>query len=94
MIESKEAVTRREGQVEELKMYPSYKDLEGIDGETIEFEWNLFPGFSSLQILQEIERDLERKNVKPQELTDRISCQCSTTLIGQKEEKNEGFFFR
>ena len=34
--ESKEAIARREGQVEELKMYPSYKELVGIDGEAIE----------------------------------------------------------
>ena len=72
MNESKEAITRWEGQVEELKMYLSYRELLGIDGEAIEFEWNIFPGFSSLKILQEIQRDKERKNIKPEEFTDRI----------------------
>ena len=33
------------------------KELLGTDGEAIEFEWTIFPGFSSLQILQEIQRD-------------------------------------
>ena len=61
MNDSKDAITRWEGQVEEFKMYPSYKELSGIDGEAIEFEWNIFPGLSSLQILQEIQQDLDRK---------------------------------
>ena len=50
MNESKEAITRWEGQVEEFKMYLSHKELSGIDGEAIEFEWNIFPAFSSLQM--------------------------------------------
>ena len=62
MNESKEAMARWKGQVEDLKMYPSYKEVVGIDGEKIEFEWNIFPGFSSMKILQEIQQDLERKN--------------------------------
>ena len=37
MNESKEAIKRWEGQVEEFKMYPSYKELLGIDGEATEF---------------------------------------------------------
>ena len=46
-------------QVEEFKMDLSYKERLGIDREAIEFEWNNFPGFTSLQILQEIQRDLK-----------------------------------
>ena len=62
---------RWEGQVEEFKMSPSYKELLGIDGESIEFEWNIFPGFSSLQILQEIQSDVRKRNVEPEQFTDR-----------------------
>ena len=29
------------------------KDLDRIDGEQIEFEWTIFPGFTTLQILDE-----------------------------------------
>ena len=32
----------------------------------------IFPKFSPLKILQEIQQDLERKNIKPEEFTDRI----------------------
>ena len=67
MSESKDAILRLEGQVEEFKMYPSNKELPGINGEAIEFEWNIFPGFLSLQILQEIQQDLKRKSIEPEE---------------------------
>ena len=47
-------------------MYLSYKELLGIDGQALEFEC------SSLQILQENQRDLKRKSIEPEEFTDRI----------------------
>ena len=31
-----------------------YRELDGIDGEPMEFEWMIFPGFITLQILHEI----------------------------------------
>ena len=55
MNESKDAIIRCEGQVEEFKMSSSYKELVGIDGEAIEFEWNIFPKFWSLQILRKFQ---------------------------------------
>ena len=36
MNDSKEAIARWEGQVAGLKMYPSYQEAVGIDGEAIE----------------------------------------------------------
>ena len=48
------------------------KNIVGIDRDAIEFEWNIFPGFSSLKILQEIQPDLEKKNIKSAEFTDRL----------------------
>ena len=28
----------------------SYRDYDGINGEPTEFEWNIFPGFTTLQL--------------------------------------------
>ena len=56
----------------DFQMSASYEKLLGIDGEAIEFEWNIFPGFSSLQILQKILDDLRERNIKPVNFTDRI----------------------
>ena len=39
------AIERWKGHVEELKLYSSYQDAVGIDGEAIEFEWKNFQGF-------------------------------------------------
>ena len=50
----------------------SDKELTGIDGEPIESEWNIFPGFASLQILQEIQNNLQKRNMKLEEFTDGI----------------------
>ena len=56
---------------EEFQMSASYKELLGIDGEPIEFEWNILPGFSSLQLLQKIQNDLRERNIEPEKFTDR-----------------------
>ena len=58
------ATERWQGQVEHLKMYSSYRDAVGLDGESIEIEWNIFPGFSSLSLLREIQNDLETKKIR------------------------------
>ena len=60
------------GQVEDPKMYPSCQDAVCLDGEAIEFEWQILPGFATLTILQEIPMDLERTNKEPQNFKDRI----------------------
>ena len=52
-------------------MHSSYQDAVGIDGEAIEFEWSNLPGFSTLTILHEIQKDLE-KNIQPESFSDRI----------------------
>ena len=60
------------GQVEDLKKYSSYQDAVRPDGESIEFEWKIFEGFSTLSILQEIHQELEEKNVQPENFNDWI----------------------
>ena len=37
-----------------------YRDLDRIDGEPVEFEWNIFPGFNTLQLSQEVKELLLR----------------------------------
>ena len=48
-----DAIERWEGQVEEFQMFAYNRELLRIDGEGSEIEWNIFPGFTSLQILRE-----------------------------------------
>ena len=70
--ETAKKIERWKGQVEGLWLFSSYQDAVGMDGEAIEFEWKIFPGFASLSILQEIQQDLARKNIQPEEFKDRI----------------------
>ena len=59
MRDTPDAIERWTSQVEGLKLYSSYQDAVGIDGEAIEFEWKTYPSFSSVSFIQEIQRDLE-----------------------------------
>ena len=54
------------GQLEGLKMYLSYQDAVGLDGEAVELEWTIFAGFTTLTTLKEIQMDMERKNSEPE----------------------------
>ena len=55
-----------------VKAEKSYRDYDGINGEPTEFEWNIFPGFTTLQLcgkindllsdLGENTRNFHRKN--------------------------------
>ena len=47
-------------------------EVSGIDGEAIEFKWNLFPGFTSIEILRHIQKDLNARHLNPAQLVRRI----------------------
>ena len=55
-----------------FKSSPEYRTLDRIDGEPIEFEWNIFPGFTTLQLSQEVQELLLRLSETPDNLTGRI----------------------
>ena len=59
----------------------SYRDLEDVSGESTEFEWNIFPGFTSLQLCDRINNLLSSLGQTPENFTGRILlCQCSMTF--------------
>ena len=55
-----------------FKSSSEYRALERIDGEPMEFEWNIFPGFTTLQLVSEVQELLSRLSEKPEECTGRI----------------------
>ena len=57
---------------EEFKMSYAMAEFLGINGEAIEFEWNIFQGIPSLEILRRIQDDLSKKKIEPEQFTDRI----------------------
>ena len=49
----------------------SYRDHDGINGEPIEFEWNIFPGFTTLQLCGKVTDLLSRLGETPETFTGR-----------------------
>ena len=45
-----------EEQLSWLNDSPQYRTLDTIDGEPMEFEWNIFPGFTTLQLVDEVQK--------------------------------------
>ena len=54
-----------------LKSSSKYRNFDRIDGEPMEFEWNIFPGFNTLQ-LSEVKSLLFRLDETPENFTGRI----------------------
>ena len=50
----------------------SYRDFDGIRGESTAFEWNIFPGFTSLQLCDKINNLLSSLGQSPETFTGRI----------------------
>ena len=55
-----------------VKSWKNYRDYVAINGESTEFEWNIFPGFTTLQLCDKINDLLSDLGQKPENLTGRI----------------------
>ena len=67
--ESNEAWKKR---IEWITTDKSYRDYDGINGEPTEFEWNIFPGFTTLQLCGKVTDLLSNLGETPQTFTGRI----------------------
>ena len=54
-----------------FKSSPEYNALDKIDGEPMEFEWNIFPGFTTLQLCHKVQELLSRLSATPQKFNGR-----------------------
>ena len=58
----------------------SYEDYDGINGEPTELEWNIFPGFTTLQLCGKINDLLSDLGETPETFTGKFYlCRCSMT---------------
>ena len=67
--ESNEAWKNRVAGIRSVK---SYRDYDAITGESTEFEWNIFPGFTTLQLCDKINDLLSNLGQTPENFTGRI----------------------
>ena len=56
-----------------VKSGKSYRDFDAINGESTEFEWNIFPGLATLQLCGKINDLLSDLGQTPETFTGRIS---------------------
>ena len=84
--ESNEAWKNRVAGVRSEK---SYRDYDGIDGEPTEFEWNIFPGFTTLQLCGKVTDLLSRLGEAPETFIGRILFMSMLTDISCDGKGNE-----
>ena len=58
--------------IEGVMFEKSYRDFDGINGEATEFEWNIFPGFTTLQLCCKVNDLLSDSGETPETFTGRI----------------------
>ena len=58
--------------IEWITTSQSYRDYDGISGEPTEFEWNIFPGFDTLQLYGKVKDLLSRLGETAEKFTGRI----------------------
>ena len=85
---STEPIQAWESKIEGVLETRYLNDLNRIDGEPMDFEWEIFPGFTTLQILDEIRKMMtESKCENHNNSKERSSSrQCTMTLIGENKE--------
>ena len=67
--EANEAWKKR---IEWITSSQSYRNFDGINAEPTEFEWNIFPGFDTLQLCGKVKDLLSRLGETPENFTRRI----------------------
>ena len=55
-----------------FKSSSQYRTLDTIDGEPMEFAWNMFPGFTSLQFCNNVQEFMSKMSKQPEDFTGRI----------------------
>ena len=55
-----------------FKSSSEYRALDTVDGEPMEFEWNIFPGFTTLQLCYKVQEFLSKMSIQPEDFTGRI----------------------
>ena len=67
----------------------SYRDYDGINGEPTEFEWNIFPGFTTLQLYGKVTDLLSKLRETPETFTGRILFMSMFNDISCDKKDNE-----
>ena len=86
MNENPQSIVAWEDRLTWFKSSPVYRALDRIDGEPMEFKWNIFPRFNTLQLSQEVQELLLRLNETAEKFTggskdNKIDCESNAQLV-------------
>ena len=68
MYDHSAANAKRKGQLKDFEQTNALRELFGIDVEPIEFEWTIFQGFTSIEILRLIQKYLNARRINPEQV--------------------------
>ena len=89
MSENPQSNTVWEDRLTWFKSSSEHRALDTIDGEPMEFEWNIFAGFTTLQLVREVQEFLSKKSEEPKDITGRIIFMSMFKDISWRSEDNE-----
>ena len=72
MNENPQSNTVWEEKLTWFKSSSEYRALDTIDGEPMEFEWNILPGFTTLQLCNKVQEFLSKMSIQPEDFTGRV----------------------
>ena len=75
--------------IEWITTAESYRDFDGINGEPTVFEWNIFPGFTTLQLCGKVNDLLSELGETPETFTGRILFMSMFNDISRDGKGNE-----
>ena len=78
-------------QIDVVQKFTTIQSFDTIDGEPMEFEWNIFPGFTTLQLWHKVQEFLSKLSVTPEKFPGRIIFMSMFNDIswGSKDNKKE-----
>ena len=62
-----------------LNTSQNYRNFDRIDGEPMEFEWNIFPGFTTLEFVREVQKFMNKMG-EPEQFQERTIFMSSTCV--------------
>ena len=71
-----------------FKSSPQCRVLDTIDGEPMEFEWNIFQGFTTLQLVDEVQKFMSKMG-EPEQFQGRIIFMSMFNDISWGSKENE-----
>ena len=81
---------RMERQIEMFMDSKQYRELDRISGEPMEFEWMIFQGFTTLQVLFEIQKINDGLGLRARTIPRKNhSCRCTAASYGEIRKTNE-----